>query len=1485
MAEVMGRGPPYGNGSLPRKWVDLGYCVVRKVGNQASKHKDFRVRRDRVLAALRWLKANNPFYSDIEIDADTIAELPHDGDVSHLLPTDNDLGLMEPEARGPSETGHKVDVPEGDLSKEFLDECDRRDEWRPAPSSVSMQNVTKCRESVAKERTLNEITGDVDEGAAARRLEDPIAYPTHECIPFNEDTPGFLSMCYPALLPWGSPRSTGPDPHPYGADWKSDNRLTSVTKLEYFTHLLHYEDQRFAKHEVFRYEATASLSLSIGSVFFLQVFSAIHRERARGQSKAFLKTRKYDDLSREELAQKIKDKEGDVLADCLRFSGGSLRGTRHYWAQRRSEGNAWLYFLEKTYDIMPILFHTESAADTHWPHLQRQFTTNATTTATPAGQHDDEAKRDREDIAQRRKAVMDNPLLTAQYFVQFMRLLHHKVLEPAYGCTESLTRYEFQQRGMTHGHSVATFEGQPTITQIQNAFKRVDEEQAKSDSDSTKIFDVETIPEVKEIIEWVMKHLPVNAWLPPHLCPPEGEGKHAARRKGDECLKTKLSDILEGIPDDLLDVKLTEDSGQIKARCNVHSCTDYCTSAKPSVTGGEVQCRFGAPWTMECCTCAARDGNTPPPMQEASDEATCTNCQYKLLWNQVKKRWTLHVPRNHPQVTPTLPGLINACRANSDAQVILDQDALLTYIIKYQIKAEKRSSAYRETLKADLENPESHGGCSVKSMLEKLLNKSVGERDVGAIEVHHILEGLPLLECNRQFTYLHISGEREVTGRDVENDVTGETDRKVEVKDSAEDKYRKRDKIDENLEWYDYAASRMWPSGKVRDVRLHAVPVVKPWVNCHLPARPGEPPCSKHELYCRQRLLIHIPWRVHPEECSCREGDADISACKCVLKGRATCADAFKFYKEEGNLPKVVIREFSRKVEERHDKEKADEDAKKTQEICGEDEQNRSKLDAMVYMDDEIKEDKRLKARAEEKLEDWMELYRGNIDEHGDPPLRNYDPERHWEGSGDEFADAMEANLYPGSGKKDWIEVQSGEDEVDQTWAGLDSIDLNALDTDPKQGKQKAAVALVLNEVRGRKSAGQTEQSTRSENCLRMVLRGTAGSGKTHVIKCFKKVIVRELGIDEAKRRVAFAAPTGTAAFNIRGSTIHALLSLPVNKAFEELKGEKLKELEERLGSLWILVLDERSMLGCRALSWVDSRCQQATGNHHLPFGGITVILVGDDGQLAPIGDSPAWAGLVDDKSIKKPTDIHGRSGMALFSKIDTVITLDEPFRQIKEDPFYQLLLKAREADWNSDQQYNLLATRKWAAVSKEEQDLFEADALRLSPFRADVWEHNLMALDSVGSPVLKIKARHDRGGATAAAASSDEVGLKKTVWVCVGARVMLTANIWTKAGLVNGTMGEIVAIYWGGGTMATQDGMPEAILVRFPEYSGPRFPGLPTDAEWDNVLPITPKTIFFKKSSKSCTVARTQFPIALAWAVTVHKSQGDPTLLTDLTI
>ena len=111
---------------------------------------------------------------------------------------------------------------------------------------------------------------------------------------------------------------------------------------------------------------------------------------------------------------------------------------------------------------------------------------------------------------------------------------------------------------------------------------------------------------------------------------------------------------------------------------------------------------------------------------------------------------------------------------------------------------------------------------------------------------------------------------------------------------------------------------------------------------------------------------------------------------------------------------------------------------------------------------------------------------------------------------------------------------------------------------------------------------------------------------------------------DDACRRIAFVAPTGTATFNIRGDgTQHSFLHLPVNKPFEKLEmgSDRLKELEKNVGELWMLVLDERSMTGAKHLSYIDSRLKQATGKDDIAFGGISIVMVGDDGQITPIGD------------------------------------------------------------------------------------------------------------------------------------------------------------------------------------------------------------------------------------------------------------------------
>ena len=92
--------------------------------------------------------------------------------------------------------------------------------------------------------------------------------------------------------------------------------------------------------------------------------------------------------------------------------------------------------------------------------------------------------------------------------------------------------------------------------------------------------------------------------------------------------------------------------------------------------------------------------------------------------------------------------------------------------------------------------------------------------------------------------------------------------------------------------------------------------------------------------------------------------------------------------------------------------------------------------------------------------------------------------------------------------------------------------------------------------------------------------------------------------------------------------------------------------------------------------------------------------------------------------------------------------------------------------------------------------------------------------------------------------------------------RVMLTSNLWTDVGLVNGAMGTIQAIcYRSGGP----PGLPVAVMVRFDHYIGPTL--------HDGTVPIPPIRQTWSTSGSQCS--RLQLPLKLAWAVTIHKSQG----------
>lgn len=100
------------------------------------------------------------------------------------------------------------------------------------------------------------------------------------------------------------------------------------------------------------------------------------------------------------------------------------------------------------------------------------------------------------------------------------------------------------------------------------------------------------------------------------------------------------------------------------------------------------------------------------------------------------------------------------------------------------------------------------------------------------------------------------------------------------------------------------------------------------------------------------------------------------------------------------------------------------------------------------------------------------------------------------------------------------------------------------------------------------------------------------------------------------------AAFTGKAANNISGVTLHSLLFLQTT---EDLKGLPLRTIQDTFQDSSYLIIDEYSMVGLRLLAHIDRRLRQATGHLMQPFGGVSVILVGDILQLPPVGDKPLY--------------------------------------------------------------------------------------------------------------------------------------------------------------------------------------------------------------------------------------------------------------------
>jgi len=382
---------------------------------------------------------------------------------------------------------------------------------------------------------------------------------------------------------------------------------------------------------------------------------------------------------------------------------------------------------------------------------------------------------------------------------------------------------------------------------------------------------------------------------------------------------------------------------------------------------------------------------------------------------------------------------------------------------------------------------------------------------------------------------------------------------------------------------------------------------------------------------------------------------------------------------------------------------------------------------------------------------------------------------------------------------------------------------------------------------------------------LRVNLDGVAGTGKTYVLLQASKKVEDMATIAGRKDPVLRAAPTGIAAHNFHGRTLHSLFKIPVKILSQglsrKLSRANLCSLQALFKHCQYLIIDEKSMIGIKFLGLLDQRLREIfPARQDEMYAGINIFLCGDFHQLPPIGAMVMYSDLPNTRNADFLT------GQQAYRALDTTVRLTQLMRQDGDDEEtlrFRRALEELRVYQVSQQSWQLLNTRVRNQLTRDEVESFD-DALRLYFRREEVRIYNHRRLRDCKQPILKIKSTHTGRGAEGA--NDDEAdGLDPELCICLGARVMLTDNLWVENGLVNGSMGTVRDVVWHEGQDATKD-MPMAIMVEVDDYDGPKFPGT-------NYVPIFPVTRRFEYKKRDCS--RTNFPLCPAYAITVHKAQG----------
>lgn len=351
-------------------------------------------------------------------------------------------------------------------------------------------------------------------------------------------------------------------------------------------------------------------------------------------------------------------------------------------------------------------------------------------------------------------------------------------------------------------------------------------------------------------------------------------------------------------------------------------------------------------------------------------------------------------------------------------------------------------------------------------------------------------------------------------------------------------------------------------------------------------------------------------------------------------------------------------------------------------------------------------------------------------------------------------------------------------------------------------------------------------------------LTGKAGTGKTTFLHQLKK---------EGIKRMVIVAPTGVAAINAGGMTIHSFFQVPfgpyIPGAIQDparqrrFTGEKIRLIQ----SLDLLVIDEISMVRADLLDAIDDVLRRYR-DRSKPFGGLQLLMIGDLHQLPPVVKDEEWYLLREHYNTAYFFGSH-----ALRNSHPVTIELKHIYRQA-DTTFIELLNKVR-GNVVDEEVLQLLNSRYIANFQPTDAEPY----ITLTAHNAAAQEINSEKLAGINEALHTHRAVVE-GDFPAFAYPTDEVFEYKK-----GAQVMFVKNDTNREKrFYNGKIGKIVGF--------DQD----TILVRCP---GEQEDIVVMPAEWTNIkYAIDEKN---KEVTEQLLGKFTQYPLKLAWAITIHKSQG----------